>query len=181
MEYLNSKKYKYFPETVEQKKKKKKKPEKTLGNLPNFLWAHSPSTWWAHRETQLASWWLSNSLSLGMTWRDNGFPNLWPWDDQTVSELELLLCPEIQKLQGLSSDPEDQLPNSSIKWSTLHHLLLLFRKIFLAFSKFGMLNFETCRKHCVFWKSAILQSCRIVKRCYSQNKCLFKTKQKPLN
>lgn len=79
---------------------KEKKSENTLGNLPNFLWAHSPPTWQAHRETQLASLWLSNSLSLGMPWRDNDFPNLWPWDDQTVLELELLLCPKISKFKG---------------------------------------------------------------------------------
>lgn len=88
-----------FPRNSWAEKKKEKKPEKAIGNLPNFLWAHSPSTWQAHRETQLASWWLSNSLSLGMLWRDNGFPNLWPWDDQTVSELELLLCPKMSSFK----------------------------------------------------------------------------------
>lgn len=79
-----------------------------------------------------------------------GKPNLYHGDSQTVFPWEcleetmvFLICGHemtrlfqswnsffVQKfkLQGLSSDPEDQLPNSSIKWSTLHHLLL-FRKI----------------------------------------------------
>lgn len=83
-----------------QGEQKEKKPEKLLGNLPNFFWAHSPPTWQTHKETQPASLWLF-SLSLGMPWRDNGFPNLWPWDDQTVLELELLLYPKISDFKNI--------------------------------------------------------------------------------
>lgn len=108
---------------------KEKKPEKILGNLPNFLWAHSPLTWQAHREIQLASCWLSKSFPRNALKRE--------WLSQSVSMRSIgLFCSWnsffVQKCQNSRMffwpRRDLQLPKfSTTKWSTLHHLLL-FRK-----------------------------------------------------
>lgn len=147
---------------------KEKKPEKTLGNLPSFPWASSPPTWQAHRETQRALR-LSNRFCLGMPWRDNGFPNLWPWDNQTLLELELL-CLKLSKFKDFFSDLKDIINYQNFPLNGPPFTIYSYcseKSSFWHFLNSECLILETHKKHCVFWKFTILQSCRIVKSCYS--------------
>lgn len=116
--------------SIDRRWTRRKKSEKILGNLPHFLWAHSPTMQQVHMESQFASSQFSNSLSPRMLWRDDVTTNLQLWNDQHILELELLFCPSF-KIQGFALTHKNT--SSVIKMfcridQPLHQLLKCSRK-----------------------------------------------------